>query len=153
MCSITGRFSTGTIGFGIVVGDRPQARAQAGREDHRPHPISSLKRSIASTGSGSTPRCRGQLQRDEVAQHHRPEQPRDPRSRPRSRPAPPRRRRRAIALGGQLEAAALARVLVAVLEEDARRALASAAPGPAADLVVVGLGQLARRRRAAWRSR
>ena len=81
MCSITGRFRTGTIGFGIVVGDRPQPGAEPGRQDHRtPHgrPIASLKRSIASTGSGSTPRASSELERDQVAEHSRPEQARDP---------------------------------------------------------------------------
>ena len=59
MCSITGRFSTGTIGFGIskVIGrsrvPRPAARTIA----RIAGPIASLKRSIASTGSGSTPRA------------------------------------------------------------------------------------------------
>ena len=37
MCSITGRLSTGTIGFGTVVGDRAQPGAQPGCEDHGAH--------------------------------------------------------------------------------------------------------------------
>ena len=89
-----------------VEGDRPQARAEPGGQDHRPHPISSLKRSIASTGSGSTPRWRGQLERDQVAQHHRPEQPLDAASRPPSRPGPRRAALGLDRLRGQLEAAA-----------------------------------------------
>ena len=102
-----------------LVGDRPQPRAQPRRQDHRPHgwPIASLKRSIDSTGTGSTPCALGQLERDQVAQHHRPEQPLDPGL---ALGLDPDRAGTGglDGLGGELDAAALARVLVAVLEED-----------------------------------
>src|SRR5918996_3072423 len=45
--------------------------------------------------------------------------------------------------GRELDAPVDARVLVGVLEEDGREGGEGAAAGPAADLVVVGLGQLA----------
>ena len=98
------------------------------------------------------PAGRGEPKRDQVAEHHRREEP--------------RRARLALGLdphhlgaaggdrlGGQLEAAAQARVLVGVFEHDGREPRALGRPGPAADLVVVGLGQLGEEGVAASRSR
>ena len=83
----------------------------------------------------------GELERDEVAEHHRPEQARDAGL---ARGLDPDRlgAGRGDRLRGQLEAAALARVLVGVLEQDGGEPRAGAGARPAADLVVVGLGQL-----------
>ena len=71
--------------LGDLVGDRPQPRAEARRHDHRAHaqtvgaaaygrPSRSLRFSITATGVGSTPRARGELEREQVAEHHGPEQ-------------------------------------------------------------------------------
>ena len=97
---------------------------------------------------------RGQLERDQVAEHHRRRAAGRRASRPRSRTrddlgaagarspravSSKRRRRRGLLLG--------------VLEHDHREARALGHAGPAADLVVVGLGQLGEEGLAASRSR
>src|SRR5258707_1231406 len=89
---------------------------------------------------GVDPALAGQLQGDEIAKHRRQEQARDPGLAGGLHPHDGGGVR-GHGLRRQLEAPALSRVLVAILEEDGCRAGVAGA-GPAAELVVVGVGQL-----------
>ena len=100
-----------------------------------------MKCSIASIVQRLDPTLFGQFQGDQVAQHGRPEQAGDAGL---AGGLDPHHRGgvRSDRGGGQLKATALAGVLIAVLEEDRREGAVGAGARPAAELVVVGLGQL-----------
>ena len=136
------------------VGDRPQPRAEPRRQDHRPHRLAAsavleaLDRRRPAAGRRRARSASSSETRSPsiVAQSRRSIRV-SPSVSIRTTAAPAARDQ----LGGQLEAAALARVLVAVFEEDGREPAVGRRPSRRSRC---GRPRAARRRRrAAWRSR